>query len=404
MTNVQERSIAIPVAEWTAVAERLGHFLASDEDAGIGHVELSVSEGRRRWVGCNGKAIACFLGGRIEAGGATALAKTASWLGAERPALQLSPRLVSAASALTAQPGEDVLLELGVDERSGRPLTTVSGSAGRLSLLAGTGSFPDLDEVVRREDGSGRATAVVDRAVLRRILDEARKAPLGVDTSETRPLFWLEVGQGELRISIDWKRHGTSLFAARAETIGSGAAAAALCCVDAFVEACSDGPLSIAVPCGSGPVLLEDGRGFCVRVLPHDASAESLRERVEHELAGAWGLEEVERDEDGDYVLPNRLAPLYARLLPGDPHRLHLFGLVADLPPSAKLLTELNELNSGLGLLKVFAAADQVVVAADLDATCAGADEIAARARSLARTAADLRVVLAGLFGGTEAA
>ncbi len=298
----------------------------------------------------------------------------------------------------------EMVVELGVDERSGRPLTTVSGSAGRLSLLAGAGSFPDLDEIARREDGSGRATAVVDRAVLRRILDEARKAPPGVDTSETSPLFWLEVGEGELRNSIDWLRHGTSLFAAAAETTGSGAAAAALCCVDAFVEACSDGPLSIGVPCGSGPVLLEDGRGFCLRVLSHDASAESLRERVEHELASAWGLEEVERDGDGDYVLPNRLAPLYARLLPGDPHRLHLFGLVADLPPNTELVTELNGLNSGLGLLKVFAAGGQVLVAADLDATCAGANEIAARARSVARTAADLRVVLGGLFGGTEAA
>lgn len=114
------------------------------------------------------------------------------------------------------------------------------------------------------------------------------------------------------------------------------------------------------------------------------------------------GTDTVERDEDGDYVLPIGSVPIYATLLAGRPHLLHLFAIAARVGESPELLAELDALNESLPFLELFARSGTVLACADLDATMLHPDELSTLAGTVAGAAADLGPLLGGLFGGTR--
>jgi hypothetical protein len=382
--------VAVPANEWEHVAARVRHFLVRDEDELLGHVLLSVSRHERRWVAANGDAVIVLDGAAVEDEG-------------ELEVL-LSPRLLQAAASLAGEPSEHVVLELGLDRRTGRVTTTARGSLGSFGVPSGGGDFPDWQELVPRSGRSGAsgAMAVLERDNLRRVLLHLLQPPGGVENPRGSVLARVEVADGELSFSVDWHRHGVTRCTLAVATTGAGTATLALCCLGELVESCAAGELRLVLPAGrGGRATLSDGRGVCGSVTARD-TLESLRPRTEQVLAAACAVDEVARGDDGDYVLPLGSAPLSARLVPGDPHRLRLFALAAEIDESPALLAELNQLNCSLPFVKFISSSGQVLAAVELDATSAHPDEIASLAGVAVRTAAELGPVLGAVFGGAK--
>ncbi len=392
-------AMAIPASEWAEVAERLGPFVHPDEDLGVGHVELTLADGHRRWSAARRDVLATLPGGSCDEG-------FAGGSGEEAAGVLLSPRIVHAAVALAEEAADAVLLDLEKDLHSGRTLTTVTGPAGRFSLPAGRGRFPDSKEVADMTAAAPAATARIARDHLLRAVGAARRAPGGVDLGRTSPLFCLEVHEGQVEVVVDWLRHGVSRYRLHAETAGSSRAAVSPTSLEELLDAAAPGAVHLSLPAEAElPVVLGDEGGWTGLIYPLDASAEALRPRVEAILAEACGVQGVERDTDGDYVLPLGAVPLYARLLAGDPHRLQVFAVAAgDIPSGHELLTELNEINAATPFVRAIWVRGQVLVEVELDVTEADSDLVATRALLAARAAVELGPLLQAAFGRREEA
>jgi hypothetical protein len=88
---------------------------------------------------------------------------------------------------------------------------------------------------------------------------------------------------------------------------------------------------------------------------------------IEKLLGEQTGSDRIAADEDGDYPVRFGDARYYVRLV-GDPDPdVTVFAVALhDVPASAELLTDLNDLNSRLKFARAFHAQDGVLVKADL--------------------------------------
>lgn len=114
-----------------------------------------------------------------------------------------------------------------------------------------------------------------------------------------------------------------------------------------------------------------------------------------------FNLEQVHRDEDGDYPFRFGTTAYYVRVLDRDPAMVRIFATaVHDAPFSADLLTELNDINGATAFCRATWSAGQVWVEAELWAETADAFSLGMACERVGDLADRIGPTLAALFGG----
>jgi hypothetical protein len=150
----------------------------------------------------------------------------------------------------------------------------------------------------------------------------------------------------------------------------------------------------------SGVVLSSDGVTTFVRAKP--TTFDEARWHVEKTVDTVFGPDSLVTDADGDYRLKNTGVPVWARLVPGDPHCLRVFSTVAiEMSSSPALLSEINELNQGLQFARLDHGNEILTASADLVASTLDPDELYTAFSRVSRVASDVGPSLIALFGGS---
>lgn len=133
-------------------------------------------------------------------------------------------------------------------------------------------------------------------------------------------------------------------------------------------------------------------------------SADEVRERVEGALRAWLGVDELIRDDDGDYPVRLGSALMFVRLVDGVPPLVQLFSIVvANVDRSTELLAALNEVNERIRFGRAFWTGRRVIVTMELTALDLTADQVAFGANQLGNLADALDDWLSGRFGGSTA-
>lgn len=129
-----------------------------------------------------------------------------------------------------------------------------------------------------------------------------------------------------------------------------------------------------------------------------------VRSHVERLLQDEFELPRVEPDADGDYGFRHGSAGYFVRVVEGDPVVVRVFAVaVVAIKRSARLLAELNSVNSRLVFGRVYWAADMIMVEHSLLAVSVDRETLARAARAVATVSDDLGPMLATVYGGTTA-
>ena len=127
-----------------------------------------------------------------------------------------------------------------------------------------------------------------------------------------------------------------------------------------------------------------------------------VRSHVERLLQDEWNVCRVEADPDGDYPFRQGTAVCWVRVVDAGQPLVRVFAHTAcGLRRSAKLLTELNEIQNRSLTASVMLTDGCVVIAQTLTAyelTCVALGQAMAAVGGLAD---EVGVLLAGMFGGT---
>lgn len=122
---------------------------------------------------------------------------------------------------------------------------------------------------------------------------------------------------------------------------------------------------------------------------------------VEDGLRRWLGVEDLVRDDDGDYPCRVGSAMVYIRLVDGVPPVVVVFSpILRDIAESPELVAALNEVNSRIRFGRVFWAERTVLAATELTAVDITADQVALACLELGNLADVLDGVLHGRFGG----
>ena len=126
-----------------------------------------------------------------------------------------------------------------------------------------------------------------------------------------------------------------------------------------------------------------------------------VRSHVERCLQESFDLCRVEADPEGDYPFRDDTAAYFVRVLDGDPVLVNVISwLVRDIPKSAKLLAELNDINSRLMCGRVYYANRAVCLEESLLAASVDAYSLGGVCQAIGRLAAEFGPMLAAVFGG----
>jgi T3SS (YopN, CesT) and YbjN peptide-binding chaperone 1 len=126
-----------------------------------------------------------------------------------------------------------------------------------------------------------------------------------------------------------------------------------------------------------------------------------VRSYVERCLADMLGVCRVPADQDGDYFFRSGSAACYVRVEDQDPVIVRVFAIAATgVSRSAKLLAEINEVNSRSRSAWATWAAGQVVVSQTLPAESVTVHALDQVCGSVVRVANDIGTMIAAVFGG----
>lgn len=126
-----------------------------------------------------------------------------------------------------------------------------------------------------------------------------------------------------------------------------------------------------------------------------------LRSHVERCLQDIWDVKDVPLDDDGDYPFRFGTAACWVRVLPGQIPGVRVFATSAfGVRSSAKLLGELNDLNTRSGWVKVGLIGGVVQVWTDLHWAAVDRLPLDQAMHAVGSVAADNGALLAGMFGG----
>jgi hypothetical protein len=126
-----------------------------------------------------------------------------------------------------------------------------------------------------------------------------------------------------------------------------------------------------------------------------------VRSHVERCLADMLGACRVPADQDGDYFFRSGSAACYVRVEDQDPVIVRVFAIAATgVSRSAKLLVEINEVNTRSRSAWVTWAAGQVVVSQAPTAESVTVQTLDQACGAVVRVANEIGAVIAAMFGG----
>ena len=128
-----------------------------------------------------------------------------------------------------------------------------------------------------------------------------------------------------------------------------------------------------------------------------------LRSHVERSLQELWDCHEVDVDGDGDYPWRGETAACWVGVRrPADEPVVQVFAFAATgVRHSAKLLTEINELNSRTIWARVHLAQGTVMVSATIHWTEVGPASLRRVATAVQGVADDIGTLVAAMYGGS---
>ena len=133
----------------------------------------------------------------------------------------------------------------------------------------------------------------------------------------------------------------------------------------------------------------------------HMQEIDWFRAYVEQTLAAGWEQCRVESDGDGDYPFRYGTAACYVRVEAGPPMAVRVLATAAmGVRKSAKLLTELNELNAAARSVTTYWHCDAVHVEKSIDATGVHAETLLRACGEVGKAADDIGALVAAVFDG----
>jgi hypothetical protein len=126
-----------------------------------------------------------------------------------------------------------------------------------------------------------------------------------------------------------------------------------------------------------------------------------LRSHVERCLQDIWELCRVTTDSDGDYPFAHGTACCYVRVEDGDPQVVRVYAhAVIGVRRSAKLLTEINDLNGRCRTASVSWSSGVVIVEQALHAKAVRRSTLRQACQAVGYVADDIGTMIATVYGG----
>ena len=128
---------------------------------------------------------------------------------------------------------------------------------------------------------------------------------------------------------------------------------------------------------------------------------EVLRSHVVRSLRRDLDLRCAAPDDDGDWWVPGQEAPVYVRLLDGEPPLVRVWSPGAhDLPGTARVLREVNDVNAGMVGARVFLRGGTLVVAGELEVESVERGELGRLVQRVGTAAGRVGSMLVTVHGG----
>jgi hypothetical protein len=125
-----------------------------------------------------------------------------------------------------------------------------------------------------------------------------------------------------------------------------------------------------------------------------------VRSHVERCLEDAWDVHRAQADADGDYRFRSQRSACYVQVAP-DGRDVRVVGIAAyGVRPTAKLLKELNELNTACRAGHVVLVGNHVNVMQTLPAAGCTPDTMKQTCDGVSKVADDVGIMIAAMFGG----
>lgn len=369
----------ISAHDWQLAAETVAPFAYDDEHLGPGYVHLAVAGGTAVWSARDDTRFA-----RLVTNGAGSLD------------VLLPPRTVTAAATLASTTGS-----LTVGSGPGRQVSITDGTVG-YHLDPPAVQPANVDELIDQCKQQPSVGVDVALPALRHLVDTATQvAACNQRREDEVPTLWLEIQPGELRLKVEWAGLGVANYRLKAATSGVARVAIGPRDLRQFCNALEAEDVHLEVPTNEGGMLLIQAGTWTAGSVAFRSGSESYRPDVEQVLSTVFRGWPLRRDRDGDYVLPHRSTPSYARLADGPP-RLQIFAVaLQDIELSPEMLAELNAINAGISLARIFAVDSQVLVEGEILADSIDPSTVAAVHESVDQIASETAPLLAAMFGGT---
>lgn len=390
----------VTAEEWDLVGRFVYPSALPDEHAVTGHFLVELRGGTRRWVATDGAQLAVLT---VDGEPATAVADdgSAGDGSAGGPVLEadvlVNPRL------LRGQPPVDCVIEVDEDD-SGRVIT-VDADGIRSALPEHPGEFPDRAEVLASVEERRGARLRIGRLDLFRALSPAMVRPTG-SSDEEHPPVMLGVIDGELVLTVEWQ----DLPATRVSAPVVDHDGVARVWVNperlwSLVGELEDDDVSLVLPGDElGPVLVETPSYQAVLMALDRLGV--ARDRLESLLCAYLGLDEVVRDDDGDYPVRERDGVVYfVRLDHPDLPTVRVFAVIADeVEPSVELLRELNDINAASPQLKAILVEGSVMAEIELMANTLDREELEVALDRITGAVRQYQPLLEGFFAAAPPA
>lgn len=157
-------------------------------------------------------------------------------------------------------------------------------------------------------------------------------------------------------------------------------------------------PTAKAAPPDSPPPRIESAMDR-----EHGGEQETLEQFVDHTLRAFLGVDQLERDEDGDIPIRSGSSMCYVRVIDADeaPSRVRFIcPLIGSAKKSFELFESLNEINRQLILGRVVLDAEQVILEGEILANSLIAEELIWALETMAATADYFDSRLSARYGG----
>jgi hypothetical protein len=129
---------------------------------------------------------------------------------------------------------------------------------------------------------------------------------------------------------------------------------------------------------------------------------EMFRSHVQRCLQDVWECSELVTDADGDYPYRDGTAACWVSVRTGPKPGVRVFAYAAvEVKRTARLLTEVNELNSRSRWARIFWESGTVMVAADIPWTAVDRPTLAHYTQTVGSVADDIGKMLAVVYGGS---